>query len=348
MKRIITTLLFVFVFILQAQAQVKMDDFGRIILNTCLPDNLGLPSEAKQFLETKLTQITSSNGIGGSQANPRFVITANVNLGSKDIIAGAPLMVAQNVNLTLIIGDAVNSQIFSTLPLSLKGVGTNENKALIEAFKTINIQSKGIKSFLEEGKNKIISYYSTNCDFIIKRADALAKQGKYNEAIYNLSLVPDACKECYFQCLDVLAKVYQDKIDADGKTKLNVAKAKWASMQNSEGADQVSEIINTIDPNAACQPEVTKFINTIDAKLKADAKAKWLLKVKQYEDRVVLQKENMRIAEEKSKRDDEYRESQSQRNLELDKVRINAYRQVAIEYAKNQPKSITYNNIFTH
>ncbi len=347
MKWILTTLLFIAAFILQANAQVKLDDFGRIVLNTYLPDNLGVPAEAKQMLETKLTQMTSINGMGGSQVNPRFVITAKVNVVSKDIIPAAPQMVAQNVEVILMIGDAINSTIFSNVTVSLKGVGTNENKAFIEAFKTINTQNKEIKYFLEEGKNKIINYYSTNCNFLIKDANTLVKQGKYDEAIYNLSLVPDVCQDCYFKCLDILVKVYQDKIDADAKTKLNAAKAKWAAKQNSEGAEQVSEIITTIDPMAAYQPEITKLISSIDAKLKADAKARWDLKVKKYKDRIAFQKESIRIAEDKSKRDDQYRNNQSQRNLELDKMQVNAYREVATEFAKNKPKSITYNNIFT-
>jgi hypothetical protein len=83
MKKIIIGLIAV-VFITQVNAQVKLDDFGRIVLNTYLPDNIAIPSEAKNLLLTKLNQITSNNGMGGSQANPRFIITANVNVGTKD------------------------------------------------------------------------------------------------------------------------------------------------------------------------------------------------------------------------------------------------------------------------
>jgi hypothetical protein len=108
---------------------------------------------------------------------------------------------------------------------------------------------------------------------------------------------------------------------------------------------------------ASCQPEVSIFIKKVDAKLKADEKARWQFKMKQYADKVAAQKEQTRIAEEQSKRDDAYREKQAQRdavtnekqaqrNLELDKIRVNAYREVAVAYAKNQPKTVTYNNIY--
>ena len=356
MKNFIAVLIFTVVAI-TSNAQVKLDDFGRIVLNTYLPDNIAIPTEAKTLLLTKLNQITSNNGMGGSQSNPRFIITANVNVGTKDIIAGPPQMIAQNLDVTLFIGDAVTNTIFSNATLSLKGVGTNENKAFIEAFKTINPKNKEVIAFLEEGKTKIINYYSTNCDFIIKDAQTLVKQEKYDEAIFQLSLVPDVCKDCYFKCLDTLTQIYQQKIDADCKVKLNEAKVTWTAAQTPNGAERAGDILSTINPMATCQTEVDALIKTIYSKLKADEKARWEFKMKQYADKIAAQKEQVRIAEEKSKRDDVYRENQSQRdavaqekqsqrNYDLDKIRVSAYRDVAVEYAKNQPKTITYNNIY--
>jgi len=329
-----------------SNAQVKLDDFGRIILNTYLPDNIAVSAEAKGLLITKLNQITSNNGMGGSQANPRFIITANVNVGTKDIIAGPPQMIAQNIDVTLFIGDALTNVIFSNVTLSLKGVGTNENKAFIEAFKTINPKNKEVAAFLEEGKKKIIDYYATQCDFIIKDAQTLVKQEKYDEAIYQLALVPEVCQECYFKCLDTLSSIYQQKIDADCKIKLNEAKVTWTAAQNPNGAEKAGNILSTINPMASCQNDVTAFIKTIDAKLKADEKARWEFKMKQYADKIVAQKEQVRIADEKGKRDDTYRENQSSRNFELDKLHSNNSREIAVEYARNQPQTVTYNNIY--
>ena len=316
MKKLISVSIFTLLSII-SYTQVQLNDFGRVILNSHLSEKLELTSEVKNTLLTKLDQITSSNGMGGSQINPRFIITANVTIGSKDIIAGPPQMLAQNLELTLFIGDAITNTIFSNITLSLKGVGTNENKAFIDAFKNINPKNKEVVAFLEEGKTKIINYYSTNCDFILKDAQALTKQEKYDEAIYNLSLVPDVCKECYFICLDTLTAIYQKKIDEDCKIKLNQAKSFWAAQQTPIGAEKVGDIISTINPMASCQGDIQSFIKSIDAKLKVDEKASSEYKMKQYKD-----------------------------SFELEKAKVNAYREVAIEYARNQPRSVTYNNIY--
>jgi hypothetical protein len=356
MKKIYTILV-VLITVFSSSAQVKLDDFGRIILNTYLPENLALPTEAKNLLNTKLNQITSNNGMGGSQINPRFIITANVNVGTKDIIAGPPQLVAQNLDITLFIGDALTNTIFSNVTFSLKGVGTNENKAFIEAFKTLNPKNKELISFLEEGKSKIINYYASNCDFIVKDAETLVKLGKFDEAIYKLSLIPEVSQNCYFTCLDRMASIYQQKIDADCKVKFNEAKISWTASQTPAGAEKAGDILSSINPMAICQTEVSDFVKTIDAKLKADEKAKWQFKMNQYADKIASQKEAVRIAEEKGKRDDIYRENQSQRdavlqekqfsrNLELDKLRASSYREIALEQARNQPKTITYSKVY--
>jgi len=345
MKNIIVVLISTFVAI-SSNAQVKLDDFGRIVLNTYLPDSIKIPSEAKNLLITKLNQITSNNGMGGSQSNPRFIISANVNVGTKDIIAGPPQLIAQNLDVTLFIGDPATNTIFSNTTISLKGVGTNENKAFIDALKTINPKNKEVLVLLEEGKIKIINYYSTNCDYFIKNAQTLVKQEKYDEAIYQLSLVPEVCKDCYFKCLDTLTKIYQQKIDADCKVKFNEAKVTWTAAQTPNRAENAGDILITINPMANCQTDVTVFIKAIDSKLKADEKARWQFKMKQYADKIAMQKEQVRIAEEKGKRDDTYRENQSSRNFELDKIRVNSYREIALEQARNQPKTLTYNNIY--
>lgn len=316
MKKIIFGLI-ALVFITQLKAQAKLDDFGRIVLNTYLPENSAIPEEARNFLINKLDQLTSENGMGGSQINPRFIITANVNVISKDIISGPPQMFAQNIDVTFFVGDALTNTIFSNFTLSIKGVGTNENKSIIEAIKTINTKNKELTAFLEIGKTKIINYYIANCDFIIKEAQTLVKQQKYDQAIYQLSLVPEVCQDCYFKCLDTLAIFYQKKIDADCKSKLSRAKILWAVESNVTNAENVLKILVDINPQSSCFMNVDKLIEEIRNKIIADEKARLELALKKYND-----------------------------IISIEKKRIEAYRDIAVEYSKNQPKNITYNNIF--
>lgn len=316
MKKHITILAFTF-FTITNYAQVKLDDFGRIVLNTYLPDNMAIPAEAKSLLITKLNQITSNNGMGGSLVNPRFIITANINVGTKDIIAGPPQMIAQNIDITLFVGDAVTNTVFSNTTIGLKGVGTNENKALIEAIKTINPKNKEVITLLEEGKIKIINYYNTQCDFILTDANTLAKQEKFDEAIYKLSLTPEVCTDCYNKSSELIANLYQQKINTVCKAKLSQAKIAWAGQQDIDTGENVLNILIDINPNASCYNEVLSLINEINNKLIAVENERLELALKKYND-----------------------------EINLEKKRIDAYKDIAVEYAKNLPKTTTYNNLY--
>jgi hypothetical protein len=198
----------------------------------------------------------------------------------------------------------------------LKGVGTNENKAFIEAFKTINPKNKVLVEFLNEGKTKIINYYSTNCDFLLKDAQTLAIQEKYDEAIYNLSLVPQVCEVCFNKTAELIATIYQQKIEADCNIKLSQARIVWADKQNISNAENVLNILKDINPNASCYHEVELLTKEINNKLLADEKAQFEMALKKYNDKI-----------------------------NLEKNRMEAYKEIAIEYAKSQPKILTYNTI---
>lgn len=328
MKKIYLIICFGIHFInLNAQEVLKLDDFGRIALNPYVSEQAKLPAEAKAQLEIKLKQIASNYGMAGSAANPRFIITANISITTKDIIPGPPQQIAQNMDITLFIGDAIENKIFSNIVISSSGVGTNENKAFIDAIKQINTKNKKIETFLEEAKTKIIAYYSTQCDFINQKAVALKHQEKYSEAMYSLAQIPEVCQECYFKALNEMAIIYDLKINADGKTRLSEANAIWSANPNNEGAQQAINLIMQINPQAKCYSEATSLLKTINEKVIAD------------------EKERLRKQEEYDKRQQKIDAENAKTEAELEKQRINAYREVAVEYAKNQPQ-VVYRNVY--
>jgi hypothetical protein len=316
MKKKIFQIVFLVACTLTANAQAKLDDFGRIVFNSYLPEKTALPTEAKELLMTKLSQIATNNGMGGSQANPRFIITATVNIGTKGIIAGPPQLISQNINISFFVGDAISNTAFSNTTIALKGVGTNENKALIDAFNTINPKNNDLVEMLNEGKNKIIAHYNSQCDFILTKTKTLVSQQKYDEAIYELMIVPEVCKSCYDKCMEAVQPIYQKMIDRECTQKLNEAKTAWAANPNSNGAETVAPLLSEINPDAACYNDVLAFSETVRKKVEADEKRNWNFKIKQYSDGIKLEQQS-----------------------------INAFKQIAVEYSKNQPQTIVYNHI---
>lgn len=330
--------LLIAIFLLFIQSiSAQTSDYERLKLNTYISPSLNFPNEAKGQLENKLNQITTSFGLGGNEYNPRFVITVVPNVLSKEIISGAPTLISQNIDFTLYIGDGIDNTMFSSVNISTTGVGENINKSYIEAIKGINVNDIKIKNFINDGKDKIINYYASNCDIFLAKAEALAKQGKYDEAIYELNSIPPASKNCYSKCQDRLILYFQQKIDSECAEKINQAKSIWTSAQNSDAVQRASKILISIHTMSNCKQEVTNLLNTMRTKIEADERAAWEFKVKQYEDEVRREEELLRYSREDAARE-----------FELKKARNEAFKQVAIEFAKNLPKTINnthYNKI---
>ncbi len=173
-----------------AQSSTSKDE-NRIMLTSWVPPTIeGMPKVARKNLQNKLKQVVTKNGLAGSPYNTRFIISANVSVMSKDILPGPPPMHAYNLDITLYIGDGFEGTVFASETISVKGVGTNENKAYISALKRISPKNPDVQAFVKTGKEKIIQYYKDNCDLIIKEANTLADQQKYSAAIFKLSAVP--------------------------------------------------------------------------------------------------------------------------------------------------------------
>ena len=128
---ILTLLCFLFVISLKAQNDLgKTEDLGRISLTPVIADDASNMNEATiQILKTKLQQIATHNGLAAGNLNPRFIITTKINIVSKDIVAGPPQMVAQNIEAVIYIADYIEQKVYSTISLNLKGVGLDENKS---------------------------------------------------------------------------------------------------------------------------------------------------------------------------------------------------------------------------
>jgi hypothetical protein len=293
------------------------NDQSRIILNAFVFDiDNKLPQEAKTNLQAKLEQVASNNGIGGDSYTPRFIIAAKIIIQTKDIIAGPPQMVVLNLDVIFYIGDAIDNQIYSNTSISVKGVGTNENKALINGIQQISPKNKNFAELVNEGKSKIVNYYTEKCDFIIQKSKTLSQKQKFDEAIYELMQVPEVCKTCYEKCMASVQPIFQAKIDREAALALNNAKNSWNASPNSKGAKDVASLLENIDPSSAEYKNALAFSEVVRKKIEADEKRNWDFKMQKYADGV---------------------------KLEQDK--LNAMRQMTIAYYQNQPKTIIYNKI---
>lgn len=293
----------------------KQDDYGRIALAAYVPPQIeNLPEGARSMLTNKLNQIATQGGMGASPINAGFIITANIVVLTKDLTATAPPMTALTMEVTFYIGDGVQGTKFASQSINIKGVGTNENKAYMEAIKNIKPTDPNLQAFLKNGKNKILEYYNSNCDFIIKDAQTLADQNNYGGAIYRLTSVPTVAKDCYDKAMGAIAPMYKKYMERQCKVALQEARNTWNASQNATGAAAAAEVLSTIEPDASCYKEALQLSQEIGKKMKEIDKREWDFKMKVEDDRV-----------------------------KVDEKIINAYREIGLAWGNHQPQSMTYN-----
>ncbi len=291
------------------------NDYDRITLDVFIPDQVeSIPAHARSLIVNKLTQAVTEKGMGGAGVSPRFLLTANMELLTKDVTPTVPPMEAYTFEVYLYIVDFVDQNIVSSTSFTTKGAGSNSNRAYTNALRIVNLKNPNINRFLDEGKRKIIEYYNARCDFVIARAKSLAKQNQFAAALNTLSSVPEVCKDCYTKALDEIKPIYQDFIDHDCKVMVNVASAVWAAQPNSNGAMMAGAVLSQIDPDSRCYGESQSLIGNMSKKVLQDEKRDWSFMEKVYDDKVMLES-----------------------------LRIKAFRDVGVAYGENQQP--TYNDI---
>ena len=249
------------------------------------------PEGAKAMIENKLTQLLTRNGIAGLDYMGQFVLTVTTTPLDKDIIAGPPMKISEKMEMNLYIVDAYAKTIFSSTSFTVRGLGETENKCYLNAISRMPLQTPQIAQFIQEGKEKIIGYYDHEGEALIKKAQYLAKQKKYDEALFWVALIPQQSKH-YDAALAAGQAIYQQYINNECNVNLAAARQAWAAHQNSNGAEAAGEYLARILPDAGCYGDAMALYKEIKGKVLDD----WKFEMKQYQDGVDLEKQRIEAA----------------------------------------------------
>lgn len=309
---------------LSAQNQENSsDDAARIPIKAYVPADLGdITPTAQGALKTRLERIITKAGLGGSSYDNRFILTAKIAELGKEMTDEIPQIFYYDLEITLLIGDAIEGTLFASHTINVKGAGESETKAYLSAIKKIKDKDPLYTEFVEKAKVKIIEYYNSKCDFILKEAETLSSQSDFEGAISVLTSVPDVCKDCYNKAMTAVAPIYQKQIDKQCKIDMMEAQNAWNAGQDEGAAKKAAQFLGNIDPNSSCYSDAQGLSNTIakriqelDQRAQDAEKREWQFKLKQQADAV-----------------------------NLEKSRINAARAIGVARAQNQPKTkVVYN-----
>lgn len=266
MKKIITLAIALAAFAAGAQGAENKN----VPLTIAVPEQAEyVPQIAQSALADKMRQIVNVNGMGATDDAGQFFMTCVLTVADKQVVGGAPVKIAQKIDVTFYVADAFNQKVFGTATVPVRGVGNNENKAMIAAVRQLSPALPVLKSLIANANKKIIAYYEEQCDNILQKAATLAKARAYEQAFFQLSLVPEQC-DCYPRILQAADALFQDYIDYRAEMNLAKARSIWSAGMNREAAAEAAEYLAQILPDAKCYAQAQELLKEIKSRVKDD------------------------------------------------------------------------------
>ena len=264
----------------------------------------GLNENNTAILEGRLQSLISSMGMESSYGG-RFVLACKVAALQREV-SGTKLI--QHLQVSYAVGDNMSDICFGSTTTECYGIGNTEEQAMTSALKSLKA-TKQLKDLVATSKTRIIDYYNKNGAAIIQRAKGLIAAHKWEEALYELSAIPEECS-FYPEALAMMEATYTSHINHDAARVLAEAQAVWSADPNpGPGAEEAMAILATIDPSAKCYPQAQALMKKIEARVQS-------VTDKRYNDAVALEKARINT------------------HAALEKARLNACKEVAAAYAR--------------
>lgn len=293
---------------------VSLSTSAQIMLSPVIDSSInGLNENNVSLLEGRLQNLISSMGMESGYGG-RFILACNVAALQREV-SGTKMI--QHLQVSFAVGDNMSNICFGSTTSECMGMGNTEEQAMTSAIKNIRA-TKQLKELVASSKARIIDYYEKNGAVIIQKAKGLIAAQKWDEALYELSFVPEECS-CYPEVLKMMETTYTSHINHDAAQVLAEAQAVWSADPNpGPAAEQAMAILATIDTSAKCYPQAQALMKKIETRVQS-------VTDKKYNDALELEKARLNT------------------QAALEKARINACKEVAVAYAK---RSVVVRNYY--
>jgi hypothetical protein len=286
-------------------AQPKAED---ISLSIVMPESLdGLEDKHLSRLQSKLANLLTNNGFASEGLPTGIVLYPKIDLYTDDKVnTGIQQLVVVRGELSLFLKQMDDQAMFASATKSISGSGRSRAQALDMMMN--NIKPADWKDFLDAGKKKIVRYYAERCDNILTQAGQFAQT---NQTARGLSLLLNVPSEvpCYEKVRQKSADLYKQYRDERCAEDLQQAKALLAANKYREGL----AILGKLDPGSKCHAEGQNAVKGIAAEMDEQSQREWEMRQRIWSDQV-----------------------------ELEKHRINAMRDVAVAYWQNRWPTYNY------
>lgn len=246
---------------LQVKAQNSVNAEKLIGITAVTANDVDIPNDACKSLLNKLRSIASKNGYGSTSS--AFFIVGEPYIIDKQMTPTVPAQFIVDVELSLYIYNYYDGVIVHEITIPLKGIHRLENKAMIAAINTLQTTNPNIRKFMDIGREKIVDYYMVKVPKIIEKAQQLANNEDYYEAIKLLHSVPEFANQ-YSAVLDMTTQIYQKMLAIETIKSINEANVEIIKGNYTDALTIILEV-NPISPNSneayALMTKIDSLIN---------------------------------------------------------------------------------------
>lgn len=331
----------------------NINDIGKIVLGVKTTSECSVETKpVETLLVNKLRQLTNNAGYSAYGMNNLFNLVPNVILEDCSIAEGG----MKNVylitgSLFLTIQEETSGIVYSSISYPIKGYGVSKEKAIKDAISKLHFNNL---QFLQDAKTKILSYYQEKQDIIFERAKNFVKNKEYDAAITCLLSIPEELSEYYIKALKQANVIYDLRQKEVNTLRLqkriqhnNVIIQKARGMLATHTPEQAIQVLWNIEPGNPQQDSiVTVLQQQAESQITAVQKEKLRIAEREYNDKKEKEAKELRMIE----KEQEHRMNIDNQNMALQKQqesnryniethRIEAIKNVALEYIKNNNNS---------
>jgi hypothetical protein len=282
-------------------------------LSVYVPYSNVISESDRDLLESKLLNSITSIGYSSQGNQEQFVCYAKVVLIESQKIEGGMKTILQNkYEFNFYIKDLKTNTVFSSISKNIIGSGYSLELCAKNAISTIKTADNIFLNFITTGINRIVDFYSQNCDNIINEALNLAESNRFEEALYKLTSVPRTSDTCYQKILRQTNFITKKFVIVNCKQQLAQANSYITNNDISRGM----KILAGVAGISQCEKEWIKLRNRAESLMNEQQKNSW-----------------------------KYLFQQQKNDLELSKARAEYAKDIAVAYYSNRPPVYNYNLI---
>lgn len=278
----------------------------QIHISVAMSQQCPLDNNTKTLLKNKLLSLATQNGVAATECSA-IVMVPETSIVNESLIEGGMRNIhTVELQLSVIINNIITGTVFNTVNINCKGNGYSKTEAQRAAIK--NIKEADYALSIDVTKQKIVSYYKSNTKSIISKANTLAHQQQYDEALTLLASYPESLPE-YFQVASAIRDIFHKSQTRYCQQLLMSARSAYAQRDMTTA----SELLSLIDATSDCAIDARKLQQAI----KRDAD-------NVYNNEIALERESRQAKER------------------IATASINAARDVAVAYCKRQTKYVFF------